>query len=81
MKYKEAEIELDIVPTKVISVKIDAETLSEMENLCRKHHYRSRSDFIREAIRFYINILKQINDKNKLEELFKHPEKLYDIIA
>ncbi|MEM0026501.1 MAG: ribbon-helix-helix domain-containing protein [Ignisphaera sp.] len=72
MKYKNAEIELDIVATKVISVKIDIETLNEMEDLCRKHHYRSRSDFIRDAIRLYINILKQVNDKSKLEELLKH---------
>ena len=72
MRYRNSEIELDIMATKVISVKIDIETLSEIEDLCRKHHYKSRSDFIRDAIRLYINILKQVDDKNKLEELLKN---------
>ncbi|MEL9939584.1 MAG: ribbon-helix-helix domain-containing protein [Ignisphaera sp.] len=72
MRYRNAEIELDIMATKVVSVKIDIETLSEIEDLCRKHHYKSRSDFIRDAIKLYISILKQVDDKNKLEKLLQN---------
>ncbi|MDK6028037.1 ribbon-helix-helix domain-containing protein [Ignisphaera sp. 4213-co] len=71
MRNVNTEIELDIMPTKVISVKIDFETLNEIETLCKKHHYRSRSDFIREAIKLYIYLLKQVNDKKDVEEMLK----------
>ena len=70
MKTKDSSvIELEITSTKVISLKIDTATLSEIEQLYRKYNYRSRSEFIREALHFYIALLKRYNDKEKVMKI------------
>uniref|UniRef100_A0A7C2VDN9 Ribbon-helix-helix protein, CopG family n=1 Tax=Ignisphaera aggregans TaxID=334771 RepID=A0A7C2VDN9_9CREN len=52
-------IELDVPLSKVISIKIDTETLKETDIIYRKRGFRSRSELIREAIAFYIELLKR----------------------
>jgi hypothetical protein len=64
-------IELGITLTKVISLKLDIETLNEIEQLYKKFNYKSRSEFIRDAIQFYIKALKHFNNREKVDELFK----------
>jgi predicted DNA-binding protein len=62
-------IELDIAVTKVISIKLDIETYNEVEQLYKKFNYRSRSEFIRDAIEFYIKVLKHFNNREKVKEV------------
>jgi predicted DNA-binding protein len=62
-------IELDVAVTKVISLKLDIETYNEVEQLYKKFNYRSRSEFIRDAIEFYIKVLKHFNNREKVKEV------------
>jgi predicted transcriptional regulator len=62
-------IELDVAVTKVISIKLDIETYNEVEQLYKKFNYRSRSEFIRDAIGFYIKVLKHFNNREKVKEV------------
>jgi predicted DNA-binding protein len=63
------EIELNVAVTKVISLKLSIKTYNEVEELCKKFNYRSRSEFIRDAIEFYIKILKHFNNREKVKEV------------
>jgi predicted DNA-binding protein len=62
-------IELDVAVTKVISLKLNIETYNEIEQLYKKFNYRSRSEFIRDAIEFYIKVLKHFNNREKAKEV------------
>ena len=62
-------IELDVAVTKVISLKLNIETYNEVEQLYKKFNYRSRSEFIRDAIEFYIKVLKYFNSREKVKEV------------
>uniref|UniRef100_A0A7J3Z729 Ribbon-helix-helix protein, CopG family n=1 Tax=Ignisphaera aggregans TaxID=334771 RepID=A0A7J3Z729_9CREN len=62
-------IELDVAVTKVISLKLNMETFNEVEQLYKKFNYRSRSEFIRDAIEFYIKVLKHFNNREKVKEV------------
>jgi predicted DNA-binding protein len=62
-------IELDVAVTKVISIKLNIETYNEVEQLYKKFNYRSRSEFIRDAIEFYIKVLKHFNNREKVKEV------------
>jgi predicted DNA-binding protein len=62
-------IELDVAVTKVISLKLNIETYNEVEQLYKKFNYRSRSEFIRDAIEFYIKVLKHFNNREKVKEV------------
>lgn len=59
MKSSYKAFELEIPLTKVISIKIDAEMLKETDFIYRKRGFKSRSEFIREAIVVYLEILKK----------------------
>jgi len=52
-------IEIDIGLTKVVSVKLDLATLKEIDELYKSFDYRSRSEFIREALTIYMKLLKR----------------------
>jgi len=52
-------IELDIHYTRVVSVKLDVSLIKRIDDLCEKHHYKNRSEFIREAIMLYLAILQK----------------------
>ncbi len=43
-------------PKRVVSVKLEVELIEEMDRLWRLLGYNSRSDFIREAILYYMQI-------------------------
>jgi len=62
-------IELNVAITKVISLKLNMETFNEVEQLYKKFNYRSRSEFIRDAIEFYIKVLKHFNNREKVKEV------------
>lgn len=61
-------IEVEIPLTKVISIKIDAETLKETDTLCKRKGFKSRSELIREAISTYIELLKRY-DRDELKKI------------
>lgn len=61
-------IEVSIPLTKVISIKIDVETLKETDALYRKRGFKSRSEFIREAILLYVELLKKY-DRDELKKV------------
>jgi len=63
-------IEIDIGYPKVVSVKLDMALLKEIDELCRQLNYRSRSEFIREALRLYVNLLK-LKGREGVKNLFK----------
>ena len=52
-------IEIDLGLTKVVSVKLDLATLKEIDEVYRSYDYRSRSEFIREALMVYMKLLKR----------------------
>jgi len=52
-------IEIDLGLTKVVSVKVDMATLKEIDELYKSFEYRSRSEFIREALIMYMKLLKR----------------------
>ncbi len=59
VKNRGKVIEIDIGLTKVVSVKLDLSTLKEIDDAYRKYDYRSRSEFIREAISVYMKLLRR----------------------
>ncbi len=67
-------IELNIRTTKIVSVKLDVDVVYELDKMIKKHNFKSRSEFIREALNLYIELLnmygrKELKDiiKNKLK--------------
>ncbi|MCI4438088.1 MAG: ribbon-helix-helix protein, CopG family [Ignisphaera sp.] len=65
------ELAIDFTKTKTISVKLDAETIDEIERLRKRFNYSNRSEFIRDAIRFYIKVLSNLNEKDEIEEIIE----------
>ncbi len=65
------ELAINFTRTKTISVKLDAETIDEIEKLRKRFNYSNRSEFIRDAIRFYIKFLSNLNEKGELEEIIE----------
>ncbi|MEM1541080.1 MAG: ribbon-helix-helix domain-containing protein [Ignisphaera sp.] len=61
-------IEIEIPLTRVISIKIDVETLNETDIIFRKKGFRSRSELIREALVTYIELLKRF-DRDELRKI------------
>lgn len=61
-------IEIEIPLTKVISIKIDAETLREADMVYKLKGFKSRSEFIREAIALYVELLKRY-DREELKKI------------
>uniref|UniRef100_A0A7C4H5Y5 Ribbon-helix-helix protein, CopG family n=1 Tax=Ignisphaera aggregans TaxID=334771 RepID=A0A7C4H5Y5_9CREN len=61
-------IEIEIPLTKVISIKIDVETLNETNIIFKKKGFRSRSELIREALVTYIELLKKF-DRDELKKI------------
>lgn len=63
-------IELDIKSTKIVSVKLDADMVYEIDRMVKKHNFRNRSEVIREALDFYIELLNTYN-RREIKELRK----------
>lgn len=53
-------------PKKVVSVKLEVDLIEEMDRVWRALGYNNRSDFIREAILYYMQVVMQ-NKDNMLE--------------
>lgn len=53
--------ELDMRMQKIVSIKLDQRLLEHIDEMWRKAGYRSRSDFIREAIKAYMEMLQTRN--------------------
>ncbi len=47
-------------PSKVVSVKMDVELLNKIDEVCRRRGFPSRSEFIRQAVIFYIEYLSRL---------------------
>jgi len=57
-------IDVVLPPTKkVVSVKLDVDIIEELDKLWKKLGYNSRSEFIREAILFYMQYVQEKLDK------------------
>lgn len=53
-------------PKKVVSIKLEYDIINEIDEVWRKLGYRSRSEFIREAILYYIQLAPMLHkNKNK----------------
>ncbi len=52
-------------PKRVVSVKLDIDTIELIDRIVQEYGYASRSEFIREAIYFYIAFLSRKGNKNK----------------
>ncbi len=65
------ELAINFTKSKTISVKLDAETIDEIEKLRKRFNYSNRSEFIRDAIRFYIKVLSNLNEKDEIEEIIE----------
>jgi len=61
-------IEIDIGLTKVVSVKLDLSMLKEIDDTYREYDYKSRSEFIREAIQVYMKLLRRFG-RNGIRKL------------
>jgi Arc/MetJ-type ribon-helix-helix transcriptional regulator len=74
-------------PKKVISIKLDADLIDIMDSVWKRYGYSSRSEFIREAILFFIAFLGQherprkarLPDENALDDLERALEDLEDV--
>lgn len=56
-------IEVNVGSMKIMSVKLEIEFIQKIDNLWKKYGYKSRSDFIRDALAFYLNKLKSKGEK------------------
>lgn len=70
IKNNYRSFELEIPLTKVISIKIDTEMLKETDFIYRKRGFKSRSEFIREAIAIYLELLKKF-DRDEVKRLLE----------
>ncbi len=52
-------------PKKVVSIKLEVDLIAEIDRLWPKLGYRSRSDFIREAILYYMQIAPKLHGKTE----------------
>ncbi|MDD9953601.1 MAG: ribbon-helix-helix domain-containing protein [Candidatus Woesearchaeota archaeon] len=54
----------------VVSVKLGATTLQQVDNCLEKHHFETRTDFLREAVRDKLRALEEENALRTLEKYF-----------
>jgi len=65
-------IDVVLPPTKkVVSVKLDVDIIEELDKLWKKLGYNSRSEFIREAILFYMQYVQERLKARKTENTDK----------
>ncbi len=60
-KIGSESFELDVRIPRIISIKLDQGTLKKLDDMWKKAGYKSRSDFIRNAIKIYIELLDEIS--------------------
>jgi len=68
-------IELDIRATKIVSVKLDVDVIYELDKMVRRHNFKSRSEFIREALSLYIKLL-NIYGRKELKNIIENRLKI-----
>lgn len=54
------EIVIDMSSTKVVSVKLNAEVVHELDKLCKDLNFSNRSELIREALSLYLSLVKRL---------------------
>ncbi len=59
-KVSSESFELNVRVPRIISIKLEQGTLRMLDDIWKKAGYRSRSDFIRDAIKIYIELLEEI---------------------
>lgn len=64
-------IELNIGVTKVVSVKLDIDVVNELDKMIKRHNFKSRSEFIREALNLYIKLL-NIYSRKELKKIVEN---------
>uniref|UniRef100_A0A7C5UYD2 Ribbon-helix-helix protein, CopG family n=1 Tax=Ignisphaera aggregans TaxID=334771 RepID=A0A7C5UYD2_9CREN len=70
-RNRNSYIELNIETTKVISVKLSLDIINELDKMVRKHNFKSRSEFIREALNLYIKLL-NMYDRKELRNVIEN---------
>nr|WP_237243957.1 ribbon-helix-helix domain-containing protein [Saccharolobus solfataricus] len=63
-KVDEQTFELEITGTVTISFKLEDEFIRKVDNIARNLGYANRSDFIRDAIIYYLGYLKRNGNNN-----------------
>ncbi|WP_048054258.1 ribbon-helix-helix domain-containing protein [Saccharolobus solfataricus] len=63
-KVDDQTFELEITGTVTISFKLENEFIKEIDNVARNLGYTNRSDFIRDAIIYYLGYLKRNGNHN-----------------
>jgi Arc/MetJ-type ribon-helix-helix transcriptional regulator len=60
-KVSSESFELNVRIPRIISIKLEQGTLRMLDDAWKKAGYRSRSDFIRDAIKIYMELLEEIS--------------------
>jgi metal-responsive CopG/Arc/MetJ family transcriptional regulator len=67
VNYTELDIVIDS-PKKVVSFKLDVDIISQIDELWPRLGYRSRSQFLREAVLFYVQYVQRRLARQQLED-------------
>lgn len=59
---------ISVPPTKVVSIKLPVDVIDLVDELWRKYGFRSRSEFIREAIIFYASVLEVVRKRQEKKD-------------
>ncbi|HWQ17634.1 MAG TPA: ribbon-helix-helix domain-containing protein [Sulfolobales archaeon] len=59
-KVSSESFELNVRIPRIVSIKLEQGTLRMLDDAWKKAGYRSRSDFIRDAIKIYMELLEEI---------------------
>ncbi len=71
-KNHSSEFDILVVPpTKVVSIKLDVATIEMLDEIWQRYGFRSRSDFIRTAIIFFITVLEKLNAASEEDKVKK----------
>lgn len=71
IKKMNRNIEFEVIsipPTKVVSIKLPVDVIDLVDELWRKFGFKSRSEFIREAIIFYATMLEMMERRQRSDD-------------
>lgn len=67
-KIGSESFELDLKMPKTVSIKMEQRQLRQMDEAWRKMGYKTRSEFIRDAIELYIKILEELSKQSQNQD-------------
>lgn len=60
-KIGSESFELDVRVPRIVSIKLEQGMLKQLDDAWKKAGYKSRSDFIRDAIKIYMELLEEVS--------------------